>query len=133
MQKEHLAAALDFPQDGFADGVLAVFGDKGFDREAGFRGGVHHAHIAEAGQSHVQGAGNGRGAEGQHIHFLAQLFQGFLVADAETLFLVHHDQAEVLELHILLQQAVGADNDVHRALLQAGEDAFLLFGGAETA
>ena len=55
------------------------------------------------------------------------------MADAETLFLIHHYQAQVLETDIFLEQAVGANDDVHGAVLQAGDDGLLLFGGAETA
>ena len=43
------------------------------------------------------------------------LLQPLLVLDAEALLLVHHEEAEVPELHVLLDQAVGADGDVDLA------------------
>ncbi|MEI2703773.1 MAG: hypothetical protein V9E89_00585 [Ilumatobacteraceae bacterium] len=43
----------------------------------------------------------------------------FLIASlclhAEALLLVHHEQSEVLEAHVLLEQAVGADDAVDLA------------------
>ena len=51
---------------------------------------------------------------------LLQLFDGLLVGHAEALFLVHHQQAQILEFHILCQQAMGADDHVDFARLQIG-------------
>ena len=54
-----------------------------------------------------------------------------LVAHAEALLLVHDQQAQVLELHILAEQAVGADDQVDAARGQPADDAILLRGGLE--
>ena len=51
--------------------------------------------------------------------------------DAETLLLVDDDKAQVVEPDVLGEEAVGADDDVHAAGLQAPQGLFLLFGGAE--
>jgi hypothetical protein len=56
--------------------------------------------------------GIGRGGEREQVHLGAQRLQRLLLAHAEALFLVDDDQAQVLELHVVLQQAVGADDDV---------------------
>ena len=53
------------------------------------------------------------------------------MGDAEPLFLVHHQQAQILELHILLQQPVGADEHIHRPVRRPGQGLFHLGGGAE--
>ena len=50
--------------------------------------------------------------------------------DAEALFLVNDDKAQIPELYIVGQQAVGAHHDVHGAVLQAAQRLFLLLGGA---
>ena len=50
---------------------------------------------------------------------LGQLLELLLVADAEALLLVHDQQAQVLELHVFLQQLVGADDQVHAARVPA--------------
>ena len=55
----------------------------------------------------------------------------FLVLHAEALLLVDDDKAEVMELHVLGQQPMGAHHDVHTARLQAPEGLLLLFCGAE--
>ena len=54
------------------------------------------------------------------------------MGDAEALLLVHHQQAQILELHVLLQQAVGADEHVDAAALQVGQDLLLLLAGSGT-
>ena len=87
--------------------------------------------VADAAHGHVQGAGDGGGREGQHVHADKVLFQLLLVLDAETLLLVDDDKAQVVEPDVLGEQAVGADDDVHAAGLQAPQGLFLLFGGAE--
>ena len=45
-----------------------------------------------------------------------QLLQLLLVGDAEMLLLVDDDEAQVLELHALAEQRVGADDDVDLAV-----------------
>ncbi len=46
------------------------------------------------------------------MHIGAQLFELFLVSDAETLLLVHDDQAEVFEGGLFGEDRMGADDDV---------------------
>ena len=60
------------------------------------------------------------------MHFGAQLLQPLLVADAEMLLLVDHDEAEVLEADGLAEHRVGADDDVDAALGEALLDLALL-------
>ena len=67
--------------------------------------------------------GNGRGRERQHVHGLLHLLDGLLVGHAEALLLVHHQQAQILELHVLGQQPVGAHDHVHVALPEPAQNA----------
>ena len=48
----------------------------------------------------------------------AHLFEAFFVADAEALLFVDDEEAEVLELQVFREDAVGADEDVDLALLR---------------
>ena len=66
------------------------------------------------------------------MHLGAQVLQPLLVADAEMLLLVDHDEAEVLELDGLAEHRMGADDDVDRALGEALLGLALL-GGADHA
>ena len=52
-----------------------------------------------------------------------------LVPDAEPLFLVHDEQTEILELDLLVEQLVRADNQIDRARLQLFEQRSLLRTG----
>ena len=57
----------------------------------------------------------------------------FLVRDAEALLLVHYEQAQALELHVLLQQPVRTDDEVALAALQVRERGAHLRRAAEAA
>ena len=51
--------------------------------------------------------------------------------DAEALLLVHHQQSQVLEAHILVEQPVRANEDVHPPLLHPAQGLLHLGGSAE--
>ena len=68
---------------------------------------------------------------GEHVHLAGELLEALLVGHAEALLLVHHQQPQVLELHILLEKPVGADQKVDAPLLQAAEGLLHLGGRAE--
>ena len=46
----------------------------------------------------------------------SHLFEALLVGDAEALLLVHDDESELLEGNVLLNESVGADDDIDLAL-----------------
>ena len=54
------------------------------------------------------------------------LLEALLVRHAEALLLVDDDQAEVLERHVLLEQPVRADDDVHRRRRRCRDHVLLL-------
>ena len=118
VQEIDLPAALQFAQHGFADHALAVAADEGLDREALLRRGGDHREVAQAFERHRQRARDRRGGQRQHVDLGAQRLQRFLLAHAEAVFLVDDDQAEALELDVLLQQLVRADDDVDLAFGQ---------------
>lgn len=62
--------------------------------------------------------GDRRCRQREHIHVFAHFLERFLVPDAEPLFLVHDEQTEILELDLLVEQLVRADNQIDRARLQ---------------
>src|ERR1700733_15575559 len=62
------------------------------------------------------------------MHFRAKLLQPLFVADAEMLFFVDDQKAEVPELDRLAEQRMGADYDVDRAVRQTFFDLCELLG-----
>jgi len=54
------------------------------------------------------------------------------VGHAEALLLVDDQQPQILELHIFLQELVGADQQVQTAGAGSLQNAFLLLGGGES-
>ena len=77
--------------------------------------------------------GIGGGAQRQDVHLATKLLEAFLVADAESLFFVHYGQAKILELHVLLQQPVRTDDDIHLPRFEPFNDLLLLLVSAEPA
>ena len=133
VEEEDLSIAFQLAQDGLAHQVGTVLGHEGLDGQTLFGRRVDDAHVADAGQGHVQGTGDGRGGEGEDVNLGAHLLEAFLVGDAEAVFLVHDDQAEVIETDVLLENAVGADDDIDRAGLGGIDYLGLLLVGAEAA
>ena len=74
-------------------------------RSAG--GGVEQRQVADAGEAHLQRAGDGRGREREHVHVGPQRLDGLLVADAEALLLVHHQQAYAFIKFLSLEPLLG--------------------------
>ena len=131
VEEEHLAAAFHLAADGVADDAFVVGADGGGNRHPVRRRGVDGGHVARAHQRHVERARDRRGGECQHIHLAEELFELLLVGDAEALLLIDDDEAEILELHIAGNQAVGADDEVHRAIGDAGDGVADFRGRAE--
>jgi hypothetical protein len=110
-----LPAARQLVANGTLDDRCVELDHVGLDRQPVLGRRFDHGHVADADERHVQGARDGRGGQRQYIHLLPHLLDAFLVGDAEPLFLVHDQQAEVLECHVLRQQPVGPDQDVELA------------------
>ena len=89
-------------------------------------------HIPQTGEGHVQRPGDGGSRQGQHVHLTAHLLEPLLVGHAEALLLVDDQQPQILELHIFLQELVGADQQVQTAGAGSLQNAFLLLGGGES-
>ena len=114
-----LPLPVKLPQHGLPDQFGIEARDAGFHRQAVFGRGFQVRDVADADQAHVQRAGDRRGGHRQHVDGLPHGLEAFLDFDAEPLLLVDDDQAQVVELHVRLHEAVRADDDVHRAGGQA--------------
>ena len=57
--------------------------------------------------------GMGVAESAKRVHVFAHFLQAFFVRDAEALLFVDDQQAKIVKLHVLRQQAVRADDDVH--------------------
>ena len=86
--------------NGAANQVVITDADVRGNRQAFIRRGVDDADIAHARDAHVQRARNGRSGQRQHIDFGAQVLQLLLVGDAESLFLINNNKAEIPEVNV---------------------------------
>ena len=128
-----LSAAGKFPVDGFPDHLFIVFAHKRLNRDSFSGRLLENTHIADSDQTHMHRPWNRGSGEGKHVYRLFHLLDFFFVRHAETLFLVDNQQSQVLERHILGQDAVGADHNVHQPLFQIRQGLFLLGSGPESA
>ena len=122
MQKKHLPAPVELALDGVAEGCLVKLDDGGLDWQPVLRRRLDGAHVARAGQSHVQCARDRRRGEREHVHCLTQSLELLLVQHAEPLLLVDDNQPEVFEADIVLDEFVRADDNIHRAGRQRRDD-----------
>ena len=103
----------------------------GFDRPAQGGRRSNQAHLPHAGEAHVKGAGDGGGAEGEHIHVLAQQLDLFLLLHPKTLLLIHHQQAQLFKTRALAEQLMGAHHHINGAGGQTLQDHLAFRRGAE--
>ncbi len=101
--------------DRLGDRPFVELADIGEDGLAGSRRSVEQREVSDAGQAHLERARDRRGGQRQHVDLGPELLDRLLVGDAEALLLVDHEQAEVLELDVGREQAVGSDDDVDLA------------------
>ncbi|MNM79225.1 hypothetical protein D3C81_911520 [compost metagenome] len=132
VQEVDLAAALELAQDGLADHAVFLAAHEGLDRQPLLRRGGDHRKIAQAFQRHAQRARDRRGGQRQDVDLGAQRLQRFLLAHAEAVFLVDDDQAQALELHVVGEQLVRADDDVDAAFVDLLDGRVDLLPGLET-
>ena len=101
----------------------------GADGEAagGFLGQAADVHLAPLGQQ--EGARYGRGGHDEHVGPLALAAQGQALVDAEPVLLVYDRERQITVFHRVLEQRVGADDDLDRSVLDAAQQAgaFLAF------
>ena len=107
--------------------------DMGEDRSSGRGRRVDHRQVADAGEGHLEGAGDRAGGEGEHVDAVGQGLDRLLVADPESLLLVHHQQPELLERDVAPEQPVGPHHHIHRAVGQPGQHRLGLGVGQEPA
>ena len=132
MEIIHLSVPAQLPPDGVRNDPGVLLQHIGLHRAAILGGFLNDRHIPDAAHRHIQGARDGGGGQGQHIHIGGQLLDTLLLADAEPLLLVHDEQPQIVKLHIRRQQPVGAHHNIHLAAFQLAHRFRLLLGGAKT-
>ena len=133
VQEVDLAAALELAQHRLADRAAALVAHEGLDRQAPLRRGGDHGQVAQAFERHAERARDRRRGERQHVDLGAHRLDRLLVAHAEAVLLVDDQQAQALELHVLAEQLVRADDDVDRAVGEAFERGLDLLAASESA
>ena len=91
---------------------------------------VQYGYVQIAVDHHGQGAGNGRGAHDQGVHFFTFHGQIRSLLHPKAVLLIGDYQPQVGEFYIILDQRVGAYRNVYIALQQICLHLSLLLGGA---
>ena len=126
VEEVHLPAAVHLSQDGLAHEIVGRLGEIRLDGQALFGRRVDRRDVANPGHRHVQRPGNRGGRQREDVHLAAQLLHPLLVPDAEAVLLVDDHEAKVLEADVLLDEAVGADDDVGLPALELAHDQVLV-------
>ena len=106
----HLPAAGQLPADRLVQDPVAVLEDEGLHRVPVVRRLLDGRHVAKSGERHVERSRNRGCRQRQNIDSARNFLQPLLVAHAEALLLVDDQKPQILEMHILLQQLVRADD-----------------------
>ncbi|MNY60660.1 hypothetical protein D3C86_1972420 [compost metagenome] len=81
----------------------------------------------------MQGSRNWCRRKRKHVHVRLQTLELLFVGHAKTLLLIHDEQAQILELNVLRQKAMGPNDNVNGTFLDAFHHLSLFLLGSETA
>ena len=129
---EDLPLAQEFAADRLDRHAFVVLADEGQDRLAFGRWGLEQRQVADADEAHLEGARDRGGGEGEDVDVRLHLLHLLFVLHAEPLLLVDDEQAEVLEVDVGGEEAMGSDDAVDLARLDLGDDLLGLAGGEES-
>ena len=132
VHEEDLSLPGEFPTDRLRETTFVPGDHLGDDRPPIERRRGEARDVPEAEHRHVQRSRDRRRTQGEHVRHGAGREQSLLVLDAEPLFLVDHDETEILEPHVLREQAMRSDHDVDAALLQVDEHLLLVGAALDT-
>ena len=131
VHEEDLTLAQQLAADRGGDLLVVARADVREDRMPVLRRGLQRRHLADAGHRHLERARDRRRAHREDVDVGLELLQRVLVLDAEALLLVDDQEAEVLEDHLLGEDAVRADHHVDGAVGEPGERVARLLVGLE--
>ena len=117
MYIKSLTTPLDLFQNSIPHHLRLVLQDIGLHRQAVLRGSFNKAQVAHPSQRHLQGTRNRCSGHGDHIHIGFEHFDLFFMSNPKALFLIDHQQPQILEDNILGKKPVSADDHIYHAFL----------------
>ena len=121
VDEKHLSVAAHLKVYGIAYHILVKRVHLRADGIAVWRRCLYDAHVTRAHKRELQCARYRRCTHGERVHIGLHLPQLLLCRHAELLFFIYYEQSEVLELHCLAYELVGADDDVYTPRLKIGK------------
>ena len=107
--------------------TLRVGPDKAQDRMPIFGRSSQSRHLADARDSHLQGARNRGCRHRQDVDVGLKFLESILVLNTKALLFVNDDEAEIFETDALREQPVGADDNIHGSVGEPGDRFARLF------
>ena len=132
MHKIDLTPARKLIDDGIADKFFVERPYLGADRVTVGRRCLDNRQVAGAHQGKLQGARNRGRGQGERVYIDFEFLELFFHRHAEFLFLVDDQKPQILEHHVLAQNPVRPDQDVHFSGFHVFQYLFLLLGRPET-
>ena len=118
VQEKHLALSLQLAIDRVANNSFVVTANDGFNRQPIERRRFDRGHVFHTNERKIKCARDRRGRKRENIDKFEQLFEFFLVQNAEALLFVNHHEAEIFEHEIAGNEPMRADDDIDPALAE---------------
>ena len=131
-QDQGLPASAAFALDCVRGKRVGIGNDVGLHGKSALGRRLQQRNVANSRERHIEGARNGRCRQREHVDQRITLLQRLLVIDAEPLFFVEHQQAEVLEHGVLGQHLVGGNEEQQAAVGKSLEGCGVLFRGLKS-
>ncbi len=110
----YLSASCKLPRYCLTDHLIIVLADVGLNWQSVYRRLLQDAHISYPYQTHMKCPWYRRCGQCQHIHILLELLNLLLVGDTKALLFIHNQESQILKLHILWEQPMCADHNIHQ-------------------
>ena len=123
-----LSVAAHFEVDGIRNDFMTEGRQFCLDGIAVGRWSAYDAHVARSHERELQCARNRRSRHRERVDVSLELTKFFLCCNAKLLLLINNKQSEVVPLHGLADEFVGADENIYFPCRQVVQNLMRLFG-----
>src|SRR5690606_36859389 len=100
-------------EDRFAHECIGIFTHLSNDWESSWRWRSNRRDVSQFVQTEIECARNRCRCKREDIHVGTELLETLLLLHTKALFFVDDDQTKIVELHVVLQKAVGTNHNIH--------------------
>ena len=122
-----MTSTLHFTQNSITNDTVILFQNIGLHWITISRRSFNNRQISDSQHRHVKGTRNWRSGQGQDIYLFFQFFQGFLMLDTKSLFLINNHQAQISKHNIFRQNTMCSNQNINLTVFQFFKCCSLLF------